>query len=72
MGVFALIGLVVVVSAVMLVLAISFVPSISASVEQARVERESQEASWRIHQQATRAFGQMLDAARKAEKEDSP
>lgn len=29
-----------------------------------RLEREAQEAAWRIQQRATVAFGQMLDAAR--------
>lgn len=40
------------------------VPAVGEAMERARVEREAAEASWRIHQQATQAFGQMLDAAR--------
>lgn len=44
--------------------AVLALPAISEAVERARVDREAQEASWRIHQQATRAFGRMLDAAR--------
>lgn len=38
--------------------------------ERARIEREVQRASWRIHQQATQAFGQMLDAARQAQRQE--
>lgn len=40
------------------------VPAATQAVERARVEREAQHASWVIHQQATAAFGQMLDEAR--------
>lgn len=39
-------------------------PAVSEAEERARVEREAQEASWRIHQHATQAMGQMLSAAR--------
>ncbi len=42
-------------------------PAATKAVERARVEREVTEASWRIHQQATQAFGEMLEAARQAE-----
>ena len=50
-------------------LAIGFVASAIGSAwtrasERARIEREAAEASWRIHQRATQAFGQMLEAAR--------
>lgn len=40
-------------------------PAASQAAERARVEREAQEASWRIHQRASQAFGEMLDAARR-------
>ena len=46
---------------------VAMLPSISKATERARVEREVQEASWRIHQQATRAFGQLLTTARDAD-----
>lgn len=69
-GVFVLIGLMVVVSVGLFLLAIAFLPSVSAAHERVRGERESQEASWRIHQQATRAFGQMLESARRDDSED--
>lgn len=39
-------------------------PVASEAVERARIEREAQEASWKIHQQATQAFGRMLDTTR--------
>jgi hypothetical protein len=37
---------------------------IETSAERARVERATAEASWQIHQRATAAFAQMLEAAR--------
>lgn len=40
------------------------VPAAGRLAERTRIEKERQDAAWRIHQQATRAFGQMLDAAR--------
>lgn len=45
-------------------------PAASQAVERARLERATAEASWRIHHQATQAFGQMLDAARDAKAKD--
>jgi hypothetical protein len=36
----------------------------SGATERQRLEREAAAASWRIHQQATHAFAQMLEAAR--------
>lgn len=45
-------------------------PAMGQAVERARIEREVAEASWRIHNQATQAFGQMLDAAREAKAHD--
>ncbi len=71
-GVLALIGLMVVVGVGLFLLAIAFLPSVSAAHERSRAERESQEASWRIHQQATQAFGQMLESARQEDREDRP
>lgn len=60
-------GLVAFLGVVIIGFAVAFVPSVSREIERQRVEREAQAASFRIHQQATRAFGQMLDAAREAE-----
>lgn len=45
-------------------------PVANRLAERTRIEQERQEASWRIHQQATRAFGQMLEAARRGEREE--
>lgn len=67
--VFAVVGLLVAMSAFLLAVGL-MLPSISAGMERARVEQEVQEASWRIHQQATRAFGQLLETARSAEDQD--
>ncbi len=47
-------------------------PAVTQAVERVRLEREAAEASWRIHQQGTEAFGQMLDAAREADRRDRP
>lgn len=47
-------------------------PTATQAFERVRLEREAAEASWRIHQQATEAFGQMLDAARQSDREDRP
>lgn len=44
-------------------------PAVSEAQERVRIEPDAQEASWRIHGQATRAFGQMLQASREAERE---
>jgi hypothetical protein len=44
-------------------------PSISQALEQARIDREVQDAAWRIHQLGRHAFGQMLEAARQSERE---
>jgi hypothetical protein len=41
-------------------------PAATQAIERVRLEREAAEASWRIHQQATEAFSQMLEAAREA------
>lgn len=67
---FCALGLVVFLGVVIVGFAVVFVPSVSREIERQRVEREAQEASFRIHQQATRAFGQMLEAARNAERQD--
>ena len=67
---FCALGLVVFLGVVIIGLTVAFVPSVSREMERQRVEREAQEASFRIHQQATRAFGQMLDAAREAERQE--
>lgn len=67
---FCALGLVVFLGVVIVGFAVAFVPSVSREIERQRVEREAQEASFRIHQQATRAFGQMLEAARKAERRE--
>ena len=47
-------------------------PAATQAMERVRLEREAAQASWRIHQQATEAFGQMLDAARQADREEQP
>lgn len=47
-----------------LTLVVLLLPTPKTTQEQVRRERESVEASWRIHQQAIDAFGQLLDAAR--------
>jgi hypothetical protein len=47
-------------------------PAATQAIERVRLEREAAEASWRIHQQATEAFGQMLDAARQPDRKDRP
>jgi uncharacterized protein (UPF0261 family) len=39
-------------------------PVANRLAERTRIEQERQVAAWRIHQQATQAFGQMLEAAR--------
>lgn len=46
------------------------VPAAGRLAERTRIEKERQDAAWRIHQQATQAFGQMLDAARRGEREE--
>jgi hypothetical protein len=67
---FCALGLVVFLGVVIIGFAVAFVPSVSREMERQRVEREAQEASFRIHQQATRTFGQMLEAAREAERRE--
>ena len=39
-------------------------PSAAELAEKARLHDEAQKASWRMHQQATRAFSEMLDVSR--------
>lgn len=67
---FCALGLIVFLGVVLIGLTVAFVPSVSREIERQKVEREAQEASFRIHQQATRAFGQMLEAARQAERRE--
>ena len=58
-------------SLVLVVLAVRLlVPAVSEASERIRIQREAKEASWRIHQHAAAAFGQMLDAARHAEAQE--
>lgn len=53
---------------VLLVAAVTvLLPVVSEASERMRIQREAQAASWRIHQHAARAFGEMLDAARRAD-----
>jgi type IV secretory pathway TrbL component len=55
----------------LIVLAVALLmPAVSEAVERVRIEREAAEASWKIHQGATAAFGQMLKAAREAEAQE--
>lgn len=66
-----LIGLTVLVTAAVVLAAVwVLLPAVSAASEGVRIQRETQEASWRIHQHAAAAFGQMLDAARQADAGD--
>ena len=67
---FCALGLVVFLGVIIIGFGVAFVPSVSREIERQRVEREAQEASFRIHQQASRAFGQMLEAARETERRD--
>ena len=66
----------VVLAGVILLLAVIIVgiamllPVASEAAERVRVEREVAEASWKIHQQATTAFGQMLGSARQHDQQD--
>lgn len=60
---FILVLLIVFVAAVLFGVAL-MLPAVSEAQERVRIEREAQQASWRIHHQATRAFGQMLQATR--------
>lgn len=56
------------VAVVLLLVVVAFAlvaPAATEAVERARIEREAQHASWLIHQQATKAFGDMLDASRR-------
>ncbi len=64
---FGLIGVLLMVLVVGLVLA---APVVSGIQERHRMDREVQEASWRIHQQATKAFGRLLEAARQDQEGD--
>ena len=41
-----------------------YAPSAAELAEKARLHDEAQKASWRMHQQATQAFAQMLDVLR--------
>lgn len=40
------------------------VPAATEASERIRLQRETQDAAWEIHSQATNAFGDMLHAAR--------
>ena len=68
-GGLAFIGALVLLGSIALVAAFVFSPDFRADVERARLDQERLDASWRIHQQATAAFGKMLQAARDAERE---
>ena len=41
-----------------------YAPSAAELAEKARLHDEAQKASWRMHQQATQAFAQMLEVSR--------
>jgi hypothetical protein len=49
-----------------------YAPSAAELAEKARLHDEAQKASWRMHQQATQAFAQMLDVSRQRLPGDSP
>ena len=68
---FIILGVLVLLGLVLLVAFVLVLPNMrAAAAERARIEREVQTASWQIHQQATHAFGQMLDAARETKPDD--
>ncbi len=67
----AILILLVVFSGLVLLGVAVLLPVANEAVERARIEREAQEASWKIHQQATHAFGRMLDATRQDRHEDA-
>jgi hypothetical protein len=56
--------------AVVLVAVWLLAPVANRLAERTQIEQERQEASWRIHQQATQAFGQMLEAARRGQRKE--
>ncbi len=56
--------------AAMVALAALLLPAATEVRERARIDQEAQDASYRIHQQATEAFGRMLEAARHNRFED--
>lgn len=60
------VGAFIVFMGVVLLALVAVLPAVTEAAERARVEREVAEASWRIHQQATNAFAQMLHVARQA------
>lgn len=67
------ISIAVTLAAVFVVLAVRLVlPAVSEVSEWIRIQREAHAASWRIHQHATAAFAQMLDAARRTEPGEEP
>lgn len=66
--VFVLILVSVVVMVTLIVLGVAWLlPAASQATEELRIQREAEAASWRIHQRATSAFGEMLKVAREAE-----
>lgn len=64
------IGVLVVVLAGLVLLAATLLLAASQAAERLRIEREAEQASWNIHQQASAAFGQLLDAARSEQEQE--
>ena len=60
---FAIIGALILVGVALLV------PVVDEARQRARIDAETADASWKIHQQATSAFGEMLDTARETSRE---
>jgi len=54
---------------VVVALALAFSVWLSPFGERVRLDREVQDASWRIHREAARAFEEMLSAARAVQRE---
>jgi type II secretory pathway pseudopilin PulG len=56
--------------AVVAIAARLMLPAVSEASERVRIQRETQEASWRLHQHAAHAFAEMLAASRRTDVED--
>ena len=54
---------------VVVALALAFSVWLSPFTERGRLDREVQDASWRIHREAARAFEEMLSAARTVQRD---
>jgi hypothetical protein len=61
LGVVILLGGIVVVGLLAVVGLIVLLPIASATVQRSRIERQTAEAVWRLHHEATASIGQMLE-----------